>query len=76
MLLSDGWACYWSAFLRGFGEEYQPRRKKQKGRKKARALRIPSRFLYAQVVKRSKKAGKRWRLNSVVSAIPGEILTY
>ena len=66
MILTDGWACYWSAVLRCFGRLYQPRRKQGKGRKKSKALKLSSRVFYAQVVKRTKRVGKRWRLNSVV----------
>ena len=66
MLLTDGWACYWNAFLRCFGEIFQPRRRNKIGRKKGKALRLPRNIFYAQVVKRAQKIGKRWRLNSVV----------
>lgn len=66
MLLTDGWPCYWNAFLRCFGELFQPRRKSRQGRKKGKSLRVPKNFFYAQVVKRAEKKGKRWRLCSVV----------
>lgn len=66
LLLTDGWACYWNAFLRCFSELYQPKNKPGRGRPKGKALRLKSAVLYAQVVKRVQKAGKRWRLNSVV----------
>lgn len=74
MVLTDGWACYWSAFLRCFGELFQPRRKEGKGRKKAKAMRVSPKYLYAQVVKRAQKIKNRWRLNSVViKAIHGKL---
>lgn len=67
MILTDGWTCYWNAVLRCFGKLYQPRRKEGRGRRRLKSLKLSSRILYAQVVKRAKKVGKRWKLNSVVT---------
>jgi transposase-like protein len=66
MLLTDGWKPYFNAFLRCFGKPYQPRRTGRRGRKKGMRLKFPDRLYYAQVIKRTKRLGKRWQLKSVV----------
>ena len=40
MLLTDGWAPYFGAFLRCFGKLYQPRRKAAKGRRKSKRVKF------------------------------------
>jgi IS1 family transposase len=49
-IFTDGWRPYVSAILRAFGKLYQPRKKKGKGRKLHKRLRLPEVF-YGQVVK-------------------------
>lgn len=66
LVLTDGWACYYGAILRAFGQLYQPRRQKGRGRKKGKRLRFRGDFFYAQVVKGATLVKKRWRLSSVV----------
>ena len=66
MLLTDGWAPYFGAFLRCFGKIYQPRRRKGKGRHKSKRIRFSKSLFYGQVIKRAKKISNRWRLKQVV----------
>jgi transposase-like protein len=66
MLLTDGWAPYFSAFLRCFGKVYQPRRRGCKGKRKSKRIRLLSSIFYGQVIKRAKKVNNRWRLKQVV----------
>lgn len=66
ILLTDGWAPYYGAFLRCFGKLYQPRRRDGKGKKKLKRLKFCEAFFYGQVIKRAQKKANRWRLKQVV----------
>ena len=66
ILLTDGWAPYFGAFLRCFGKLYQPRRKEGKGRSKSKRIRFSRSLFYGQVIKRAKKVSNRWCLKQVV----------
>ena len=66
MLLTDGWAPYFGAFLRCFGRIYQPRRKDGKGRRKSKRIKFSDSLFYGQVIKRAQKVSNRWQLKQVV----------
>jgi len=66
ILLTDGWAPYFGAFLRCFGKIYQPRSKKGKGRRKSKRIRFSTSLFYGQVIKRAQKVSNQWRLKQVV----------
>jgi len=66
MLLTDGWAPYFGAFLRCFGRLYQPRRKESKGKRKSKRIKFCTSLFYGQVIKRAQKISNRWRLKQIV----------
>lgn len=66
ILLTDGWAPYYGAFLRCFGKLFQPRRIGGKGRKKLKRLKFCSTFFCGQVIKRTQKKANRWCLKQIV----------
>jgi IS1 family transposase len=65
MLLTDGWAPYFGAFLRCFGRLFQPR-KACKGKRKSKRIKFSASLFYGQVIKRAQKISNRWRLKQVV----------
>jgi transposase-like protein len=66
ILLTDGWAPYYGAFLRAFGRLYTPRRKEGRGRRKKKRIKLSRTLFIGQVVKRAKKEGERWNLKQVI----------
>ncbi len=66
MLLTDGWAPYFGAFLRCFGRMYQPRCKRGQGRRKSKRVKFLGNIFYGQVIKRAQKISNRWKLKQVV----------